>query len=210
MKRIFFCFIVLAAICTGTMAQSQGSISVGGEFYLWFQNPKTVSNGQTTDGTKTTSFTLLPSAEYFVAEDVSLGLGIGYDMTRYKQTNGDIERDGKFYIMPYARKYFKMGDKLDIFGEANLSLGLGNDVFETKAGNSTITTKYASTSFSIGISPGLSYHLSDKVALESTFGFFGYSGTSVETGSNTKSKTNNFGLQLNSSTITFGVRFFLR
>ena len=212
MKKILFCLIVLGAFYTNTMAQSQGSISLGGEFFMWFENPKTVNNNQTVDGPKTTQFTLLPSFEYYVMEDLSLGLGIGYDMTRKKGVSGNItttDKWGVFYFQPYLRKYIKLGDHLNFFGEGNVSLGFGKHVYETSAGNITNSNKYSYSSYSIGLSPGVLYHLSDKVALESTFGFLGYQGSSEETGPDTKNKTNDFGLKLNTSTITFGIRFFI-
>jgi hypothetical protein len=208
-----FYLIVFGFFYSNAFAQSPGSISVGGEFNLWFTSPKTVNNNQTVDGTKTTQFTLLPSFEYFVNEQLSIGLGIGYNVTRNKNVNGNTTTTtkwGTFYFQPYARKYFKLGDHLDLFGEAGVSLGFGNNVNETSNGTTTLSTKYAYSSYSIGINPGISFHVSDKVALETSFGFLGYQGSSTEVAANQKNKTNDFGVQLNTSTLTFGIRYFIK
>lgn len=213
MKKILFSLIAIGFFYHGAFAQSQGSISVGGEFNLWFNNPKTVYSNQTVDGTKTTHFTLLPSIEYFVSEQFSLGLGIGYDLTRDKSVNGNtttVSKWGVFYFEPYARKFFKLGDHLELFGEAGISFGTGNHTDEITNGNTTTSNKYAYSSYSFGISPGISYHISDKVALETSFGFLGYQGTSTDAGGGTKDKTNDFGLQFNTSTLNFGIRYFIK
>lgn len=213
MKKMLFFFLALGVFCSYTQAQSQGAISIGGKFNLWFSSPKTVSNSQSVDGIKTTNFTLLPSIDYFINEQVSLGLGIGYDLTRNKDVNGNTtttEKWGTFYFEPYARKYFKLGDHLDLFGEAGIYLGMGNHTIDVTNGTTTVSNKYAYSTYSFGISPGISFHVSDKLALESTFGFLGYEGSSTEVSSNVKDKTNDFGLQLNASTLTFGIRYFIK
>ncbi len=210
MKKILFCLITLGVFYADGTAQSQGSISVGGAFNLWFQNPKTEYTNQTVDGTKTTQFTLLPSVEYFVSDQFSLGLGIGYNLIRYKSANNDIDRTGMFYFEPYVRKYFKLGDRFSIFGQGGLSLGFGNRVVETTNNNTTVSTKFARSSVSVGITPGILFFVSDKVALETSFGSFGYEGSSTEVAANQKDKTSDFGLQLNTTTLNFGIRFFIK
>lgn len=216
MKKLLFSIISVGIWFSNVNAQySAGSLSVGGSFMLWFQNPKTETSNQTIDGTKTTDFTILPSVEYFFADDLSVGAGIGYDLNRQKTVNGTTtttNKTGIFYFEPFVRKYFKMGDRFCFFGQGGFTWGTGNFTSEVSNSNTntTVSTKYARSSFSIGISPGISFSVSDKVTLESSFGFLGYMGTSNETGTNQKDKTSNFGIQLNPSTIALGIRIFLK
>lgn len=215
MKKILFSILTFGAFYINASAQTQGSISIGGSFNLWFQNPKTVytNPSETVDGVKTTHFTLLPSIEYYANEQVSIGLGIGYDLTRDKTVNTNstsIQRTGIFYFEPFARKFFKVGDRVDFFGELGLSLGFGNETDEVSSGNTTVSNKYAHSLVSFGISPGILYHISDKVALETSFGFFGYQGSSTEISANQKDKTNDFGLNLSTSTLNFGFRYYIK
>jgi len=218
MKKIVFCLIAVGIFSFNSFAQfSQGSVSVGGAFNLWFQNPKTEYANQTVDGPKTTHFTLLPSVEYFLTENVSLGLGIGYDVTRSKSADlpnnvvEQINKTGTFFFDPYARMYFKVGDKFSFFGQGEISLGFGGITDETKYTNNTsVSTKNSFSTVLVGIRPGISFLVSEKVALETSFGFLGYQGTSQENGANQKNKSSNYGLMLNSSTLNFGIRFFIK
>jgi opacity protein-like surface antigen len=214
MNKLLFCIGLVSILLTNVNAQySAGSLSLGGSFQLWSQNPKTEYTDRTVDGTKTTSFTILPSIEYFFADQFSVGAGIGYDLTSEKTVTTNTtttDKTGIFYFSPFVRKYFKVGDRFCFYGQGGLSFGTGNETNEFTSGNTTVSTKYAISSFSIGINPGISFLVSDKVALESSFGFLGYEGTSREVSGNEKRKTSDYGLKLNPSTISLGIRFFLK
>ena len=59
-----------------------------------------------------------------------------------------------------------------------------------------------------GITPGMSFYVSKKIALEANYGFLGYtssSSTIEAAGVETKSSQGNFGLNLNPNTIRLGV-----
>jgi hypothetical protein len=63
-------------------------------------------------------------------------------------------------------------------------------------------------SLNAGVSPGISIYVSKRVALEANYGFIGYTMNNSKTetaGIETTSSQGSFGLNLNPSTLKFGV-----
>lgn len=216
MKKVLFLFVFIVFIGFKGIAQhSQGSISVGGTFNLQFRTDKEENNNSTETGPKYTDFTLLPSAEYFIADDLSLGLGIGYTVSREKQENYSvyneyIHSERMFILNPYARKYWGLGDRVSIFGQASLAFGFGKNIYEYKYNNATTTYKYDASRFSLGISPGVQLMVSDRIALEAVFGFVGYTRESEDTGTNSSTSSESVIFNVNPAAIQFGIRYSLK
>jgi hypothetical protein len=198
----------------GIAQHSQGNISVGGTFNLQFTTNKTESSNNSQTTSKVTSFTLLPSAEYFIANDLSLGLGIGYTLSRTKdETHSTYEyiyTERRFILNPYVRKYWGLGDRASIFAQASLTYGFGKDIEDYKYSNTTTTYKYDASQFSLGISPGVQLQVSGSIALEAAFGFVGYTHESVDTGSNSSASAGSVIFNLDPSTLQFGIRYTLK
>jgi hypothetical protein len=221
MKKLVLSMIVVSLVCFKSIGQhSQGSLSVGGTFNLSSSKTTYEYNNSSTDGPKTTNFKIVPSVEYFMSDKFSVGLGIGFTTSRTKEENVTIsgvsydkylEATPRFVFNPYVRMYFPLGDRVSIFGQGFISLATGKDRYEYTDNNRTDTYKYNASDFSIGVTPGIQFMVSQKIALEATFGFVGYKSSSYDTGDKSSTKTGGFGLNLDpSSFLNFGFRYFIK
>ncbi len=95
MKKVF-AFVFMTAIVTTGYGQfsNKGNILLGGSTSLnfGFDTEKSKSGGgsASTDG-KTTSFSLEPTAGYFVMDHLAVGAGLGLGTSTYKPDGSDAK-----------------------------------------------------------------------------------------------------------------------
>src|SRR6056297_377668 len=184
-------------------------MKVGGSIGFMGQSSKTTTDGTTNEGPTYTDIVLLPNVEYMLSDNFSIGGKIGFSLDMSKNDAADTKSSlFMFHVSPYARMYFPLGDKLSFFGEGGIQFARGT---EKVTFGSTTNDGDTRTEFGIGVIPGFSYGLSDKVSLELTTGFLGYQLTSINDNQDpeTTDKFNNYGLLLNFSNISFGIKYQL-
>jgi outer membrane protein W len=217
MKRIFVVLLIVAILPFKAFSQiSQGSIVVGGSLGLSVEKEKTKSNGNTEDGPTSSTFKILPDVEYFISDNLSIGLGIGYSFNKSTEDQGLTEytyKTGTFYLNPYLKKYFTLGDKAYFWGQAQIGMGFGTRTTEAKTGNITTSVDNDFSSLAIGITPGFRFDVTERIGLEAGIGFIGYTGETTKSGSGNnevKRSTNKMGFEFDPSYLTFGIRYTLK
>lgn len=214
MKRNIIILLLAAIFPLKAFNQiSQGSIVVGGSLSLSVSNEKTEQDGDTEDGPTTTHFSLIPDFEYFLADNLSVGLGIGYSLDRSKSEGANTEtiyKDGTFLVNPYIKKYFSLGDRAYFYGQAILGLGFGKETNEVKAGTITTSVEENYNTFSLGIVPGFKFDVTEKIGLEAGIGYVGYVNHTYKSGSGNneeKEITNTFQFNFIPNSLTLGIRY---
>ena len=183
--------LILSLLASGTaFAQiPKGSIFGGLTFSVWTEkqeHERKDGNKTTTDEPiKTMSWEVMPEASYFVADNLSIGLGVG--MNGYKRTSTSSNATSKtessyksggpaFSI--FARKFFPATENFYCFGGFgfDFSSGKGEDEVKTTTtiGTNTTTTtttiKNKSSNMNIGLNAGLAYNVTPKIMLIGSFG----------------------------------------
>lgn len=215
MKKIVFLLLIVIIPLKAFNQISQGSLIIGGEFSLSLSKDKREQNNQTSDGPTNTYFRFSPNIEYLLADNLSAGLGLGYSLNREKTetTNTEtIDKNGNFEIKPYLRKYFTLGDRAFIFGEAAALFSFGKSITEYKTNAGNTSTESSGSGISIGLSPGLRYNISDKLALETKVGFVGFNHSVGKSGVGANERrdiTNTFGFSISPNMLSFGIRYTL-
>jgi hypothetical protein len=173
---------------------------------------KSGSNTTTSEGTKTTMFGINLMGGYFLADNIAVGLGVGYDNTKstFKTDNTEsTETDNMMSVAPFARYYIPYTEQFAFFGQLTAGFGFGKTKDETKTGSTTTTTEADNSMIMIGVSPGFSYMMTDRVGLEMRYGFLGWSSytSKVEgTGDDySKLTVSTFGLNLDLNSLVFGI-----
>ena len=138
--------MTLAALAVAATMNAQGYIGGGIGF-------KSVSY----DGESTTAFSIMPEVGYNLDENMSVGITLGYS-----EAGKDPAKTKVFSIEPYLRYNFAKFDKVNLFVDG----GLGYQ--NTKVGDAKNNTFY------VGVRPGVSVTLTEKLSFVSHFGFLGY------------------------------------
>ncbi|MGI9579683.1 outer membrane beta-barrel protein [Chryseobacterium sp. RRHN12] len=172
--------------------------------------------------TKDDVIRILPTAGYFVGNNLAIGLGIGYKsaVTKYNVSGvgflNTIEiknTDNAFVVAPFVRKYWTLSDKLYIFGQLQVPLEFGNEKLDFNSegdGGDPIlaapfTEKNNYTNIGVNIKPGLDYFLTKNWSIEATIGEFGYNTYKKDIEGAKRTDNYKFGISL--SSVTFGVKY---
>ena len=201
MKNLGRAIIVLTIMFFCINANAQ--YFIGGNFNFNTEGGTYDDGTNKTDKDKISSFGLGAKGGIFLDDKLAVGGAIGFSSTKEDNKTTDTEITGSgIGIGAFARYYAIEFGKFSVFAEAGL--GFANEKTDTKvAGTSTGETKTNTIEFSIV--PALAFDLSESFMLEAQLNFLdiGFSTatakTSVPGGSETKDKTNNFGLMANSS-----------
>lgn len=181
------------------------------------------SQEETNNGdAKLENFNVLPTVGYFVAPNLAVGLGVGYQTQTRTLVDTDtfgattIVNTGKvkqpaFVVEPFVRKYWTLGEKLYFFGQLAVPMQFGKTEVENSSvatTGSTVTSTSTSneakyTSVGVTVKPGLDYFLNKNWTIEATIGEFGYNNFKPKEGD----ATNNYNFGLNLSSVTIGVKY---
>ncbi len=214
-KMLFTALVAVFGLTSSAYAQfSAGTIAVGGGISISSENTKYESGSTTVEGDPTTSFNLSPSVGYFLADDLEVGVQV--DFTRSGQSGEDFNGDDYsevstiFAFGPYARKYFSLGESAAFYGEAGLGIGAGKSKYE----QGSTTYEYNKMSiFSVGVTPGFVFRPAERIGVELSAGFFGFTSVKSEDpegdDEDLTTKSNDFGLSLDLSNVSLGVKFYL-
>jgi|WetSurMetagenome_2_1015567.scaffolds.fasta_scaffold00256_28 outer membrane protein len=203
MRRIFSLAILMMA-CSALMAQPKpNSFFAGGNFSFYTGKDKSKDGGTSTVNDTYTNFSVYPKVGYFLSDKFAVGAQIGGSINVSKQPNSynntKSTRTG-FSFEPFAR-YYVVNQKFGIFGEASMGFGLGTTKYTYDYLPTEKTTYQA---FSLGVSPGIYYSLSDHLMLESKVGWLGFTSETDKNEDGSSDINNEFGLNLNPSSISLG------
>ncbi len=223
-------FLSIFGVATSFAQISQGSLYFGGGFGFAItsnKEKKTFSGGSTTvtsDGPRSTSFSIVPGVGYFIVDKLAIGIDISFinesEKTPFDGSGsqaGDYNKESSNLISftPYARKFFMLSDNFGFTGTFGVGVGFGSSKLESKRGNSTVTNDGPKiTALEVGITPGLVFFPSKNVGLEANFGFVGFSSTTLKTENNiftTKNTETSVGFGANSISpaFSFAFRYYL-
>ncbi|WP_346316754.1 outer membrane beta-barrel protein [Chitinophaga sp. YIM B06452] len=166
----------------------KGDFLVGGNVGISTSSSKTDGvDGKTTS----TSFGISPKAGYALSDKWMVGVFVGssFNNTKNKTVEPNTESKGNVIIPGvFVRNYHMLGEKVALFGEANVGYGFGtqknNDV-------KTASTK----SIHANVVPGISYFVNKRFVLEGVFGGLSYN--------NIKAKNEVSGVEATESTFDF-------
>ncbi len=180
MKKLF----LMAAFVVASVAAS-AQVYVGGG--IGFQSSKA-----DTDGAKAaTSFSITPEIGYHLDDNWAVGIGLGYS---HAKSSSEVKTDA-FTIEPYARYTFAKWNNVGLFVDG--VVGYTNKTVK-EDGEDDVKTN----TFNIGLRPGLSISLNDKLNFVTTVGFLGYKNTDYDA-----YKVNSYGFDFDLSNINFALYY---
>jgi outer membrane protein len=197
MKKVLLSLATVVALAFSANAQTEkGKVLFGGTLE--------VSSFKAEGATKSNvSFTILPTAGFFVSNNFAVGTGIGYTYSKVisnGQTSGVV-------VSPFARHYVNLSDQFKYFTQLAVPLAFGSEKAVDADGN-TGEKLGSFTSINVNLSPGFAFFPTKKVAIEVSIdglGYQNYQTKDEETG--TKATTTRFGLNVDTFMPKLGVAF---
>lgn len=188
MKKLF----LMAAMMVATLAAS-AQVYVGGGLGLG-------SSKADYDGAEaTTTFRITPEIGYHLDDNWAVGIALGYGHSK----TGDVKTD-IFSIEPYARYTFVKWNDVGLFIEGGLGYSHAKESEEMTTGGKTIEVSEKTNEFYIGVRPGLSIALNNKLTFMTKIGWLGYSSVDYDS---KNYKVNDFSLDFDTNNIVFGLYY---
>ena len=191
MKKTFLLLIFCVTI-TVSFSQNtkngffKGNAFVGGS--LGFSSEK--------DGeTKKTTIDFSPKIGFFITNNLAIGMDLGYGQNKTITTSIVGENKTILTVGAFGKYYFNPSNQFSLFGNLGFDYNSTNDLI----------AKYKTNGFDIGLSPGVSYFLSNNFVLEASIGKIGFVSTKPDVKEAVSKST--FDFNLNISTITFGLSY---
>lgn len=161
-NKIVLAFACSIAIASTAHAQiKKGSVLLGGSVSIATQK-RDYENPERTF--KSNAFGFTPAAGKAIRDNLILGVDVQY--TYMEQDNDpDYTKSVSIGGGVFLRKYWEVLNRFYIFGQGRL----GASHFRTKAPNGAITFDSKGFDIRLSIAPGISYAVSKRVHLESSF-----------------------------------------
>ncbi len=192
MKKLLLSIFAVAALGFSTQAQTEkGKIMLGGN--LAFDTQKSDADGAKSN----TSFEIVPSVGYFVADNIAVGTGIGYSYNKRIAAT----RSEAFVVSPFGRYYTNISDQFKFFGQLSVPMEFGsahavdaNGDKGAKIGNST--------QIGVAVSPGFAFFPTSKIGIEFALNGLSYTNYRVQDANDNDVKGAGY------DNVSFGTNFF--
>lgn len=192
MKKVLFSAVALLAFgFANAQEKSNGGFSKGDVFAsgaVGFGSSKT-------GDAKSSSFTFAPAVGYFVTENIAAGARLGFGSASEDNGTGE-DKMSSFGLEAFARYYYTPASQFSVYGE--LAIGMGSEKVEPAGVGET-----KSKTFGVNAGVGVSYFLNSNFAIEAGWAGLGYN--TNDNGGNGAEKTNDFGLNVDLSSVNFGL-----
>ncbi len=223
MKKTLLGLFIIATVAVNAQVES-GKIFIGGSFGITStgSSNENINDNTTTitEGVSQFGYNILPQAGYMLTDEFGVGLGIGYMFLKITTPdffdNGtdqfdQVEKNGTFAVMPFARYYKGIADKFLLYGQFSIPMGFTNYSRLMLNDNNDGTVDYdgikKSSYFGIDLGLGANYFVTDNIALEANFNLFGFNYTSTkntntdDNGDGNINKNSKFQLKFDSNNI---------
>jgi hypothetical protein len=164
MKKIVIMIAMLAIACYSQAQTEEGNFVIGGQVeFNYTKNDVSRS--------KSTNMYLLPTAGYFISDNLAIGAGIGFQTGRYKEnTSYNPTNDNpwiKYHgitLNPFVRKYLDISEQLKFFGQFSGMYSRAKSKYDYS--NKDDVHNYTDHIYGGHISPGIVFFPSPKFGIE--------------------------------------------
>lgn len=157
---------------------SKGDVFVTGAFSIGSTNDKNTDE-------KTSSFEIAPQVNYFLTENISLGVRIGYTSDKAEDSGVDTQDLSSLSLGLAGRYYFTPASKFSLFGQ------LGFDYLTET--NNLSNPELKRNGFDAGLGLGLNYFVSSNFSVEVLAGVLNYETRKVDVAGAKNETAFNFG-----------------
>ncbi|NHN27505.1 outer membrane beta-barrel protein [Flavobacterium jejuense] len=176
MKKILLAGIVLLGLNVNAQEENKG---LEGTWWIAGQ----VAFSSTDNGaSETKSNTIVPIAGYFIAPTTTVGLGIGVINSTTDTGSVTVAESNTFIVQPLVRKYWGLGGKFFMYGQASLPMTFGKDKI----------TDDKTTSIGVDIAPGFDFLVNSWMTVETSFSLLNITSSTLKPSSGDSTNSFNF------------------
>ena len=180
MKKTILKMLVVTGMVTGAVMSSNAQISKGSLMFGGSLGANIAMESKTAVGSVSvttpgyTEWNFSPTAGYFIADGLVVGLGLNLD-SKYMYQVSTTDKSKTENIMAsglgvnlIVRKYFEIESKVYFHAQAGLGYSSMNYTDRDKDGASALKDgdKFSGTTIGINITPGLTYFVSPKWGID--------------------------------------------
>jgi outer membrane protein len=192
MKKLLLAGAV-ALFSLSNAQMTKGDWVISGTTGLGFNSidTKTKVGGESYDGAKVSTFSITPSAGYFVIDKLAVGIDLGFTSITTKE-DGDKTTISSFSAMPTATYYFANSSKLVPF----LGAGVGYASNKTKETYSGSSDEYTADGLAWKVKGGVTYMATQSLGINLGVSFDQFSNKETFMGTEFKNTVNTFGVNV--------------
>lgn len=203
LKNVLLLLTLLAG--TTSLAQAQtaipaGTTSLGGSIGY---SRHTESQGQ---DVVTSKFQIAPSAGYFVADNLAVGINLNYSAGRTTISNypeNNLDAATSLRVGPYVQYYKMLSEQFGFLG--TLGAGYQRSFTPTYTDPST-TLSVTRSGYYASLTPGVIFFPVPKFGISASVGYLGYDHVNVQPSAS--QTVSNFGASFGLDQLTFGGTFY--
>lgn len=217
MRTAFFLFTTLFTFST-TFAQEESGYGFNrGDFFV--SGTMSYSNSNSKNDTQSTNkrnrFVIEPELGYFIHSNIAIGTRLSVSTNTSKNSNNNnnnnkTEESG-YGVGIFGKYFFTPKKRFSIYGELSAMYQNSENEQKLTFQDQIEIRKSENNGYSIAISPGMQFFVSEKLALTSRIGSISYNSSDNENinldGEKSTSDTENFSINLGLDNIYFGVLY---
>ncbi|HXC03125.1 MAG TPA: outer membrane beta-barrel protein [Bacteroidia bacterium] len=218
MKKLFLVLLTFPFFHTASAQFTKGEANMGLGISMGNTHSNITGSGSNSSSTNQFNLSLVPDFGYFVSDKWMIGAGIEFITSTNKSV--DISASGtattttnlhSVGLTPFARRYYKIGDKFALFAQMSLSVAFGGGKSETVVGGSSSSSdEPTSTDLVLGFAPGVNYALNERWILEAGTSLLSLGFNTLKYPSGTDNQTqSNLQFSLIPSSINLGIKIIL-
>lgn len=203
MKKVLILTITLL-MSAGIQAQGESQSTYN---KMWIGGNVGFSSSSTKDADSYSNWRFGPTFAYMFNDKMAVGTNLYIDGYTAKQNNNENEiyKHSGWNVELFYRYYFAGTKNFKFFGDGLVNFGGGKMSYESDSSNS----ESKNGKFGVGIRPGFQFWFVDNWSVAATIGYLGYSsytdnkGETNANGDSIEEKTNDFGINVDFSTVNF-------
>ena len=231
MKKSFLALALLSGASGAAQAQSAigaGTVSLGGS--VGYSRQTDISSGMSGSvkySTETTrsQFSISPSIGYFLADNLALGISLGYNSFRRPYSTStpapaliraELDPSTTLRVGPFVQYYKMISDQFGVLGTLDGGFQATKNFAYTGSGSNALIAETKSSGVYGALTPGIVFFPIPKVGLSASIGSIGYQRlrsdyptNSGPTPSGYEDTSSDFGAYFGLSQLQFGGTFFL-
>jgi len=168
MKKLIVIVVVCLPLVTLAQVQKGRSFLSGGIGF----NTNSPDNPQPGSTKQFTRFNINAMYGFMIGDTWAIGVAPSYSTQTQTFSDDTKNHSNTFGVGPFVRKYFALSEKFYFHLDASFNFTQQKDFTESAVGNGPATK---SSSNVIALTPGASYFITDRVALQAMLGKLSYS-----------------------------------